>query len=438
VTTLTHRFVPRGAAVELFTCRAPEVLVSGPAGTGKSRACLEKLSTTALANPGMRGLIVRKVRDTLGGTALVTWREHVVVEALAHGTVAFYGGSAAEPAQYRYSNGSVIVIGGMDKPSKIMSSEYDMVYVQEATELTLTDWEALTTRLRYGRVPFQQLIADCNPDAPTHWLKRRCDDGATVMLHSRHEDNPVLFRGMQPTELGAAYIAKLDALTGVRKLRLRLGLWAAAEGVIYAEWSDAVHLVDRFVPPDDWPRYWSVDFGYTNPFVCQRWAVDPDGRLYLYGEHYRTQRTVDQHAVDILATVAPRGSWIEPRPKAIVADHDAEGRAQLVRRIGQPTAAARKDVVDGIQAVQRRLRLVGDGRPRLHIMRGALAERDPALHEARLPTSTVEELPGYVWAVTPNRPPKEEPVKANDHGMDATRYMVAHLDLGARPGVRFL
>ena len=66
-----------------------------------------------------------------------------------------------------------------------MSTEYDMIYVQEATELTEDDWEALTTRLRNGRAPIQQLIADCNPAEPTHWLKARCDSGQTRMLNTQ-------------------------------------------------------------------------------------------------------------------------------------------------------------------------------------------------------------------------------------------------------------
>jgi phage terminase large subunit len=151
--------------------RDPEVLLAGPAGTGKSRACLEKLHLMALANPGMRGLIVRKTATTLSSTALVTWQKFVAVEAIEQGVVRFYGGSAQEPPSYKYKNKSVVAIGGMDNASKIMSSEYDVIYVQEATELTENDWEALTTRLRNWRVSFQQLMADCNPSSPTHWLK---------------------------------------------------------------------------------------------------------------------------------------------------------------------------------------------------------------------------------------------------------------------------
>src|SRR5882724_7890651 len=123
-----HVYAPRGVLRQLFETRDGEVLVEGPAGTGKSMACLEKMHMCALLNPGMRGLIVRKTLASLGSTALVTWRERVVAEALLAGVVKFYGGSPQESPQYQYRNGSVIVVGGMDKAIRIMSSEYDLVY----------------------------------------------------------------------------------------------------------------------------------------------------------------------------------------------------------------------------------------------------------------------------------------------------------------------
>jgi hypothetical protein len=433
-----HRYVPRGTAVTLFESRAPEILVSGPAGTGKSRACLEKLHLLALRHPGMRGLILRKTQVSLSSTALNTWRKYVVPEALVAGLVWFYGGSAEEPAQYRYDNGSSIAVGGMDNPTKIMSSEYDVIYVQEATELTLTDWESATTRLRNGVISFQQLIADCNPDVPTHWLKVRADTGATLLLESRHEENPLYFDALgQLTEKGTAYIGKLDALTGVRFLRLRKGVWAAAEGLIYEEYDPTVHLIDRFDIPDTWVRWWAVDFGYTNPAVIQWWAQDPDGRLYLYREIYHTKRTVDVLAHQALAQVRDsEGQWTEPRPRAIVCDHDAEGRAVLERELGMSTVGATKAVTDGIQAVQARLRPAGDGRPRWFLMRDSLVERDADLVDARKPTCTIEEVVAYIWDTAAGKPPKETPRKVDDHGMDAGRYVVAEIDLAARPRIR--
>lgn len=454
-------FVPYGAARQLFSCRDDEVLLSGPAGTGKSVACLWRLHMAATLNPGMRGLIVRKTLRSLGSTALVTWREKVAHGAIKAGQVKFYGGSSSEPAQYIYANGSVIVIGGMDNATRIMSSEYDMIYVQEAIELSENDWEALTTRLRNGVREVQQIIADTNPDRPTHWLKRRGDRGQTVVLESRHEDNPMLFERDperpdwvgQLTERGKSYMAKLDNLTSVRRARLRYGQWVAAEGVIYEDYDPLVHLVDKFVIPEDWPRWWAVDFGFTNPFVCQWWARDPDGRLYMYREIYMTERTVDQHAVTIMEQVSrldrhyvhpvgrPRYAhhgrvWTEPKPVGIICDHDAEGRTVLAREVGIGTIAAHKAVSEGIQAQQARMKPAGDGRPRWFLCRDALIERDAKLNEARKPTCTAEEITGYVWDTTDGKPPKETPRKEDDHGMDASRYVVADQDLGARPRVR--
>jgi len=304
--TLTHSYTPRGTARTVIECRDPEVLIVGPAGTGKSLACLEKLHLAALMNPGMRGLMVRKTAASLTTSAVVTWKRDVIPEAQQAGLVSFYGGSAQEPAQYRYANGAVVVLGGMDKSSKIMSTEYDLIFVQEATELTEDDWEALTTRLRSNVLTFQQLLADCNPSHETHWLKGRCDRGQTTMLFSRHEDNPLLFdEDGNVTVFGAQYIDKLDALTGVRHRRLRKGEWSSAEGVVYEDFDSAVHLVNSFPIPEDWPRWWSVDFGFTAPMVVQCYAEDPDGRLYLYREWYHTGRTVPEFCDDILSVVAP-------------------------------------------------------------------------------------------------------------------------------------
>ena len=431
-----HRY-EAGSARELWHCRAPEVLLSGPAGTGKSRACLEKLHTMALRNPGMRALICRKTAVSLGSTALVTYREHVAAEALASGEVKWYGGSQQEAASYRYGNGSVTVVGGMDKATRIMSSEYDVVYVQEAIELEEADWEAITTRLRNGKVSFQQLMADTNPAEPTHWLKQRCDRGATQLVYCTHEDNPRLYDAHTGawTPQGADYIAKLDALTGVRYERLRGGRWAAADGLVYDTFDPAVHFHDPMaLPPANWTRWWSVDFGFTNPFVLQMWAEDPDGRLYLYKEIYRTQTLVEDHAKAALALVK-KGDGHRPdqMPRAIICDHDAEGRATLERNLGRSTIAAHKSVLEGIEAVKARLKAAKDGRPRLYICRDALAERDRALADAKRPVCTADEILGYVWD---DKAKKEQPLKVDDHGQDGMRYLVAQLDLKGRTRYR--
>jgi PBSX family phage terminase large subunit len=443
-----HAFEPRGGNRDAFTSRASEILLSGPAGTGKSRTLLERLHFMALKYPGMRGIILRKTLASMGSTALATWRHHVLPEALKHGIVDYYGGSASEPPQYRYVNGSRIFIGGMDKATRIMSSEYDVAYVQEAIELTENDWEAILTRLRNGKIPYQILLADTNPDKPTHWLKARCDRGQTQLIESRHEDNPFLFyKNGKPTPNGEAYIAKLDSLTGVRKARLRRGLWVASEGMIYEEWDSLVHHIPRFWVNRNWQRIWAVDFGFTNPFVWQNWAIDEDGRMYLIAEIYQTRMTVDVHAANILKVVTHQkgdylGQWNQPKPSAIVCDHDAEGRAQLERHLGLSTKPARKNVTEGIQAVQQRLRIAEDGKPRLFICKDSLKEKDTDLIDSKKPSCTADEIPGYIWdpgaKSLDGRVPKEQPLKIDDHGCDAMRYAVSYLDRAPKPRVRFM
>lgn len=430
---LVHSYTARGAARELLSRRDDEVLLSGPVGTGKSRACLEKLNIAAVKYPRMRGLIVRQVHDRLQASALATFEEFVIPEALAAGQVVFRGPTARKPARYEYPNGSEIWTSGMDKPGKIMSTEFDSIYVMEATELTSTGWESLTTRLgRRNKMPYSQVIADCNPDAPSHWLKKRVDNGQCTMLHSRHKDNPHFFDEHGAiTPQGAAYLAKLDRLTGVRRLRLRDGLWVAAEGVIWGSFDPARHVIDRFDIPQDWIRIWTVDFGTVHPFVLQCWAIDGDGRGFRYREIHMTGRMVEDHAKQIMSIVCPGaewndkartwrgGTWIEPKPQKILCDHDAEDRLTLKRYLGMGNHAADKRVKLGLDATEARWR-----DDRLFLLRDSLVERDADAADALLPTSTEEEIGGYVWDDR-----KEQPVKEHDDGCDATRYFVADRDL---------
>lgn len=415
-------YQPRGQALELLYCKDPEVIMSGPAGTGKSRAWLEKLHLIAQKYPDSRQLIVRKTRESLTESALVTFEEKVLPPN--HPAVAS-GGQRKNRQSYQYPNGSVIVVGGLDKPSKVMSTEYDTIYVQEAIELSENDWESLTTRNRNFVVPCQQVGGDTNPDGPKHWVKLRADRGQTRFLESRHEDNPVLWdaRNHCWTPKGLVYIAKLDALTGARLLRLRHGRWVTAEGAVYEEFDRAVHLVDKFEVPADWSRIRVIDFGFTNPFCCQWWAIDPDGRMYLYREIYCTQRTVRVHA-ELINELSGDECY-----EATVADHDAEDRATL-EESGICTIPAVKAVSPGIQAVKERLKLVGEpARPRLMLMRDALVERDELLEEAKRPCSTAEEFDCYMRRkIQTGKADDENPVKVNDHGMDAMRYGVAFVD----------
>jgi hypothetical protein len=453
----TVRFEPRGAAAAMLRSHAKLIVVSGAAGTGKSVPCMMKLHLVCLSVPRVRCLVVRKTLTSLTASTLVSFREKVAAEAIEAGLVRFYGGSQQEPASYRYSNGSVLVMGGCDKATAFLSTEYDMAFADEAIELSIDDIETIDTRLRNGRLPYQQFLMATNPGAPTHKLKMMERDGRLVMLYGKHEDNPLLHDGADWTERGRTYLARLENLSGARYHRLRWGRWVSSEGIVFEEWDPAVHVIDRFVPPVEWRRIWSVDFGLVHPFVFQEWVVDGDGRMFLSREIYRTGALVEDHARAILRLVtepapgvsgdadpvtdlaAGRRRWVDPKPWRIVCDHDAEGRATLERHLGMSTVPAHKAVLDGIEAVASRLRRAADGRARLFLMRDARSHPpDPVLVDAVRPTCTAEEWAGYIWDTGGGKKAKEAPVKEQDDGIDGTRYAAAELDRGATPRMRWM
>jgi len=393
-------------------------MLHGPAETGKTVSALWKLHLCALKHPAASIVIARKTQTSVYSSVLQAWRNKVVMDT--EGVTAYGGG---KPEWFDYPNGARVWIAGLDKPGKILSSEHDIIYVNQAEELEVDDWETLTTRTtgRAGHMPYAQTIGDCNPAWPTHWMYHR---PSLKLFYSEHRDNPMLYDPATGdiTVQGERTMAVLEALTGVRRDRLLYGKPSQAEGAVYDEWHAGTHLVDRFEIPAGWRRFRVVDFGYTNPFVCQWWAVDGDGRMYRYREIYHTGRTVAEHAKQIVAL--SEGERIENT----ICDHDAEDRATLADG-GIPNGAAYKDVSVGIQTVKDRLKAAGDGMPRIYFLRDSLVETDPSLVAARKPTCTEQEIDAYVWN---DKVRKEEPHKADDHGMDAMRYaaMYIHEDSG--------
>lgn len=280
----------RGGNLAAYNSRDPEILVEGPAGTGKTFMILTKLHDLATEHPGFRGLIMRKTAVTLASTCLRTLEEEVFTEwdknarrSVLDG-VHYYGGSEREPASYVYDNGSSLVVGGMDQASKVLSSAYDVIYVNEVTELDLEDWETLTTRARKYTIPNNRCIGDCNPSYDRHWALQRCLEGRMRRIRTTLKDNPAYFTDEgEPTERGAAYMQTLEGLTGTRRQRLLEGEWVGMENAIYA---DALNAETMFVELPERPgwtgRGWGgMDFGRIHLSAVVALTESHDGRLWV-------------------------------------------------------------------------------------------------------------------------------------------------------------
>jgi phage terminase large subunit len=415
-----------GGALEAWKSGDREALFSGPAGTGKSRLILQKIHFCAQKYPGMRAIMCRKTRKSLAQSAMVTYEKKVLPAGWLENRYVHFN---TTDQQYEYCNGSIIAVGGLDDPSKVMSSEWDMVYAQEATELLEDDWQALVTRLRNNVMPYQQLVADCNPSYPTHWLKQRCERGTTRMILSKHADNPSLTQ---------AYLKSLkNSLHGVMKLRLFDGIWAAAEGLVYDNWDPAIHIVTK-KQLTDWNIFHpdgalnrlkikrfvaGVDWGFKNPGSIGIYAVDRDDRLYLLREVYRTRKLI--------------GWWVE-QAQALdkefggidewICDPSEPGFIMDFCNAGLNAFGAVNDIRPGIDAAQERLDVRADGRAGFYLYEFALQDRDDLRDNDHLPVCFENEINAYVYPkLKDGQIEKEVPLKLHDHSLDQWRYTCKHL-----------
>lgn len=419
-----RHFTLRGGNSKAFRFSAPggEMVLSGPAGTGKTVAALLKLLQYGEQYPGSRQLVVRKTRVSLTESGLVTW-ERIVLG----GSDPIIGNpiNRGNRQIYRFPNGSELVVGGMDRPDKILSTEFDRIYCQEATELSLVDWETLKGRCRNGAGPDNFIFGDCNPTTPAHWIHKRAEAKRLTLIPTTHRDNPRFWdrAANDFTPEGRDYVVRtLGTLTGARRKRFLEGIWVAAEGAVYDGFNEDVHLLPAaWTPPAGWRRVWAIDWGFRDPLVIQFWAVDPAGRMYLYREIFRTNMRVETAAKQCRELIR---TGQEPRPEVIVGDHDPECIATFRTHSGLSVRSADKaDKDEGLQAVQGRFDIQPDGRPRIFFHPNARCHAaDAELENEGRPASTLEELRGYTWKKADPEKPKDEPIEINDHGMDCLRY----------------
>jgi PBSX family phage terminase large subunit len=411
---LTAIFSPFDWQIAPWRDKSPVLLLTGSAGGGKSDVAAEKLHGFMLAYPGACGLALRKAREWCKGSVSVMLQTVIGEDSRVH----------VYDDRVVYDNESVIYFGGLkdkDQREALRSKrgkygDPDIAWLEEANAFTRQDFDEVNGRLRGDRAGWNQLILTTNPDTPTHWIYTDLiQGGAASVYYSGAKDNP---------RTTPAYLARLDAMVGVLRDRLRDGKWIRAEGAIFDEYDPSIHMIDADKCPPFIRRFRVVDFGYSNPFVCQWWGMDADGRLYRYREIYVTKRLVEDLTPEIIRLTGKESI------EFTIADHDAEDRATMQRH-GINTIPAIKDVSPGIQAVKTRMKVQGDGKPRIYFVRGALVEVDQLLADDKKPTCTEDELPGYSWKkYDDGKPNKEEPVKLNDHGCDTTRYLVVKIDTG--------
>ncbi|MGW1679378.1 PBSX family phage terminase large subunit [Saccharopolyspora sp. NPDC002376] len=304
----------------------------------------------------------------------------------------------------------VHLVGASDARAegRIRGATAALAYVDEATLVPETFWTMLLSRLS---VPGARLLATTNPDGPAHWLRKgyllRAGELDLASWHFTLDDNP---------SLDPRYVTSLKAeYVGLWYRRFILGEWCLAQGAVYDMWDDERHVVDEVPAIVRWIGA-GLDYGTTNPFAALLLGLGEDGRLYLtseyrhdsalafrsltdpeYSENVRTWlANVEQPGRD---TRGVRPEWIYVDPSA------ASFGLQLYRDGVNNVADAINDVLPGIRTVS-----------------GLLA-RD-ALKVHRSCTGLINEIPGYSWDDSAAQKGEDKPIKANDHSLDAARYVL--------------
>lgn len=410
---------------EFFDLRAPEAMLSGPASTGKTITCLYLLDSLARTYPGFQGAILRKRRVDMDGSVLQSYKEKVLGP---HTDVTVHGGEKAE--WYDYPNGSRLWVGGLDKPGKVLSSERDGIYINQAEETELKDWETLLSRstgraghMRDERgVPFGLLFGDCNPESPTHWIWGRHLGGQLKLIESRHSDNPTLYDQATGaiTPEGERTMERLGRMTGYRRARLLDGRWVQAEGVIFDTWLDSENVTDEAdFEPGAGEIYLAVDDGYSAGSAPDTRGLDPHtghyvadahpralylvqekptGHLDVFFESQACLRLSDEHLKEVLA---------EPYPSPEYAVH-GPGQAEIRGRLFQAGVAPRQSMArvdESIKEMQSWIAADKNGWRRMRV--------HPRCRHLR------SEFVSYAY-----EPGTDKPFKGYDHGLDALRGLI--------------
>jgi len=428
---------------------ADEVLYGGAAGGGKSWALLLE-AARHIDNPGYRGLLMRRKHSEL----------RMSLVAQSHRMFGGRGQYNASDKVWKFPSGAEIWFGHMQHErdmAQYQSAEFAFIGFDELTTFTERQYEFMLSRNRNTVGIRNKIRAASNPGQIGHrWVKERFvstldpyeigwfikqgegeerraewgEAGARTrqFIPARLADNPTL------TESDPTYQARLEALPYRLRMMLLEGRWDIGfEGLVYPEFNTEHHLISPFPIPREWRRIRSVDFGYNNPCIVQWWAISPDDEMYLYREVYHSN-VLNSDLGDMIhrLSVHPvdeHGQVSAERIEATVADHDADGRAELSQKANLETIPARKAISDGIQEVSERLVINPEtGRSRLYIMRGCTVAIDPRLRADKRPTSTEDEITAYQYPQgSGERAEKEQPIKLNDHGMDAMRYAAKYL-----------
>lgn len=244
----------------------------------------------------------------------------------------------------------------INQVSKLQGSGLSYCYGDEITTWNPEVFQMLKSRIDKPGACFD---GTCNPEAPTHWFKKFLDSNADIyamkfVIDDNTFNDPSYVENLKREYQGTVYYD-----------RFILGLWVAAEGVIYRLFADRPerYIIDQ--PPRTQFSTIGVDFGGTKSaqaFNCTGFFPGYRGVATL--DEYYTKKEIDPQQLE--------AAFVEFVRKQINAGYNpievrvdsAEqtlkrglANALMRARIGTPVMDARKGPIN--DRIRLYLRLMG-------------------------------------------------------------------------------
>jgi len=284
---------------------ADEILYGGAAGGGKSKAIVFDAAIECLRHPGINCYLFRRTYPELRDTLLVEdaqlGLDDVSKFSKSEKTRHFANGSKMNYRYCQYDNDRF----------KFSGAEIQRLYIDELTTFSYVIYEFLKTRLRARKSLGVKPLVRCtsNPGGVGHgWVMARfITEKEPYQIHpfriwNSHEQQWEIrtrqYIPALPTDnpyITTDYIIELEQKPKALRDALLLGKWDTFEGQAFVEWTNdkrhyddrkKTHVINPFDIPDYWNRYIAIDHGYSKPYAAVWFAVDDNGRVYLYKELY--------------------------------------------------------------------------------------------------------------------------------------------------------
>lgn len=388
------------------------VISYGGARSGKSVSVAQKLVFDAYkyAEEGIDILIAQKTRPALRDGAwdqiheiLSAWLKEKDVDYTEHET------------RLDINIGkSKIHFRGMDNPEKLKSTEFNYIWMEEATSCDWEDFLQLKLRLsRAGPVP-QQMFLTFNPIDATHWVWERLiksGDPDIAILHSSYRDNPYLSREYIDSMLD---LERQD----INHYRIyALGEPGKIENIIYNNWDvlDFVQLPMQIQERIKHPDSYGLDVGYAHAMALTAYW-EYEGEDYVKEIVYSTRLTTEDLAARMKQDEVDKSTelFCPPEQPGVVSHLCSKGYN------AKPVPSECRVVKEGLDYCKGR---------KLHIIRGS----DNIIKEIKAYSYKMRREPSGDMVST------DEPVKFMDDAMDSMRYSRVSLRQqyqGVTPGER--